>query len=443
MPSTSSSSAAVTPPRRLNRSGRKVPISSSSSSSSLAGVVAVVVMTTTLLLLLGASNDDGHRHHAGLPSFVGVVVVDAYRGPVVSPTKRRTWWFKTSPSYADHEYEYDSHGKHHHNNNNAFARATTGPAADSAAAVLGGGGSGGSIVSPRPMVADEYRQVMEALPSPLMDATGHLIDSPQALAQLVSSQRVALYFAGSPCSRGLTMAAAGSYNHHQDNDHEDDDDENDHDNDGRYFARHHRRGQDLDDLDDDDLDDSSCCVLVDPSTTVDEVEFMLPQYREALQQTNQAVQLIYVPSCDDTVETQLERMQELGLELGVPIGPASDALKKKFAIWSAAEVARLYGNNNNGNVNGNVNDNDNDVDSRMATSTSTTQSTTATPWGRQHNDSIDQQQRRAGDLPARRSGVPAFVVLNTDGEELAFLNTKRHSIQALGEWPLDDPKGIW
>lgn len=41
----------------------------------------------------------------------------------------------------------------------------------------------------------------------------------------------------------------------------------------------------------------------------------------------------------------------------------------------------------------------------------------------------------------RRSGVPTLVVLNPQGEEMAFLDTERRGISALAMWPIDE--GVW
>ena len=43
----------------------------------------------------------------------------------------------------------------------------------------------------------------------------------------------------------------------------------------------------------------------------------------------------------------------------------------------------------------------------------------------------------------RRSGVPALIVLDTQGTELAFLNVEAETIAAMADWPLDDPRGIF
>ena len=44
----------------------------------------------------------------------------------------------------------------------------------------------------------------------------------------------------------------------------------------------------------------------------------------------------------------------------------------------------------------------------------------------------------------RRSGVPALVVLDKDGNELEFLPTEAQGVRALNAWPLDDERmGVW
>lgn len=121
-----------------------------------------------------------------------------------------------------------------------------------------------------------------------------------------------------------------------------------------------------------------------------ELEYMLPQYIKALGESKQSIRLIYVPS-DTSLEFQLDRMQKLGcLELGVPFGKEANQLKEKYGVWSGME-------------------------------------------SKQFQDSTTK----------RRSGVPAFIVLDTQGQELVFLDTESQTIAALGDWPLDDPKGIF
>ncbi len=124
--------------------------------------------------------------------------------------------------------------------------------------------------------------------------------------------------------------------------------------------------------------------------TCRELEYMLPQYIKALGESQQHIRLIYVPS-DTSLDFQLDRMQKMDcLQLGVPYGNEANQLKEKYGIWSGMESKQFQ------------------------------ESTTT-----------------------RRSGVPAFVVLDTQGQELMFLDTESQTIAALGDWPLDDPKGIF
>lgn len=121
-----------------------------------------------------------------------------------------------------------------------------------------------------------------------------------------------------------------------------------------------------------------------------ELEYMLPQYMKALGESEQHIRLIYVPS-DMSLDFQLDRMQKMDcLKLGVPFGKEANQLKEKYGIWSGMEAKQFQ-----------------DCKTK------------------------------------RRSGVPAFVVLDTQGQELMFLDTESQTIAALGDWPLDDPKGIF
>ena len=125
-----------------------------------------------------------------------------------------------------------------------------------------------------------------------------------------------------------------------------------------------------------------------------ELEFMLPQYMLALQESAQPIALIYVSS-DHTSEFMLDRMQKCSVleRMGVSYGDSqANALKAHYGIWAANESSQDFAQK------------------------------AATP---------------------RRSGIPALIVLDTNGQELAFLNTERDTIAALGDWPLDDPKGIF
>ncbi|KAL3912584.1 MAG: hypothetical protein SGILL_006824 [Bacillariaceae sp.] len=229
---------------------------------------------------------------------------------------------------------------------------------------------------------EECLAIQKALPSPLIDAQGNVVDDPQQIASLMEGQRVALYF------------AAG-------------------------WSRDCR-----------------------------ELDFMLAQYRNALRDSEQPIQLIYISS-DKSTEEQLARMQELGLELGVPLGEVSDALKKQYGIWSDAEVEKF-----GGVVRPKVDDGeyvigDDEGDEVV--------NEDGQPSLQERIDEIggmgaaveaalapkDAPEEMPDDGSGRRSGIPAFVVLDNKGNEFDFLNTERDSITALADWPLDDLQGHW
>ena len=130
-----------------------------------------------------------------------------------------------------------------------------------------------------------------------------------------------------------------------------------------------------------------------------EFEFMLPQYTKALQESAQPIQFIYVSS-DATLEFQLDRMSKLNMPLGVVTPTLVHSLKAHYGIWAGREAAAFV------------------------PSTNTTTTTTNT-------------------TRQRRSGVPALIVLDTQGTELAFLNVEAETIAAMADWPLDDPRGIF
>lgn len=44
---------------------------------------------------------------------------------------------------------------------------------------------------------------------------------------------------------------------------------------------------------------------------------------------------------------------------------------------------------------------------------------------------------------ARRSRVPAIVVLDQAGEELAFVPVESQGVKSLQSWPIDESNGIW
>ena len=159
------------------------------------------------------------------------------------------------------------------------------------------------------------------------------------------------------------------------------------------------------------------------------LEFMLAQYRKALSGSDQPIQLIYVP-CDQSQEDQLSRMQELGLEIGVPMGETADALKKQYGVWPDADIERF------GGVSREIVD---------AEGEATVASVKGTEGEEVAVDRVEIAEKIEDvmDESGRRSGIPAFVVLDKDGAEFAFLNAERDSISVLADWPVDDPQGHW
>ena len=111
----------------------------------------------------------------------------------------------------------------------------------------------------------------------------------------------------------------------------------------------------------------------------------LMQFVQACEDSGKPVELVYVSS-DKSVADQVARVKALNNMLAVPFDKAA-AFKTKYRIWSGSETPQ---------------------------------------FGRD-----------------RRSGVPALVVLDRDGEELAFVAAEAQGVQALGTWPLNDEKGIW
>jgi Thioredoxin-like len=219
---------------------------------------------------------------------------------------------------------------------------------------------------------EECAAIQAALPSPLIDAQGAVVDNAQTIASLVQGQRVALYF------------AAG-------------------------WSRDCR-----------------------------ELDFMLPQYCKALSDSEQHIQLIYVPS-DKTQEEQLARMQELNFDLGVPVGEVADALKKKYGVWSDAEVDKFGGTVREKVDDGEFVVGDEEADDSVAAAFSSIANAAA------GGEAVAEifPKPTVEDDSGRRSGIPAFVVLDNKGEEFCFLNTERDSITALADWPLDDLQGHW
>jgi len=157
------------------------------------------------------------------------------------------------------------------------------------------------------------------------------------------------------------------------------------------------------------------------------LDFMLAQYRSALAGSDQPIQLIYVPS-DDSQDDQLGRMQELGLEVGVPAGEVADALKQQYGVWPDRDIERFGG-----------------MSRELAVEEGAVVAVEGSEGEELEVERVDIAEKieDVRDENGRRSGIPAFVVLDNTGEELCFLNAERDSISALADWPLDDPVNIW
>mmetsp|Transcript_20349 Transcript_20349/g.40637 ORF Transcript_20349/g.40637 Transcript_20349/m.40637 type:complete len:169 (-) Transcript_20349:34-540(-) len=96
--------------------------------------------------------------------------------------------------------------------------------------------------------------------------------------------------------------------------------------------------------------------------------------------------LIYVGS-DRSAEESLRRARDLGCAAAVRHGADADAAKRRWGVWAGSERGELG--------------------------------------------------------HGRRSGVPALVVLDASGEELAFVAAEADGARALDAWPRDDVRGIW
>ena len=107
-------------------------------------------------------------------------------------------------------------------------------------------------------------------------------------------------------------------------------------------------------------------------------------YREECEKRGKPIELIYVPS-DRSEADAAKRAQQLGC-MTVPYA-AADGLKAQHKVWAGAEMLKLG----------------------------------------------------AG----RRSGVPAIVVLNPEGEEVAFVDAERSGAASLKKWPLEDESGVF
>ena len=110
----------------------------------------------------------------------------------------------------------------------------------------------------------------------------------------------------------------------------------------------------------------------------------LLKFRDAANSSGSNVQIIYVPSDRKEIDV-VKRTSSMNM-LSVPIGEEADAMKTRYKIWAGAESLKLG--------------------------------------------------------MGRRSGVPALVVLDPKGDEIAFVAAESKGAKALGDWPLDD-SGLW
>lgn len=108
-------------------------------------------------------------------------------------------------------------------------------------------------------------------------------------------------------------------------------------------------------------------------------------FRQAAADSGKPVELIYVTS-DRNEDACRQRASSLEM-MTVPFGDEADKLKRQYNIWAGSESFQFgFG---------------------------------------------------------RRSGVPACVVLDRNGQELAFIAAESQGSKALGSWPLDDDLGVW
>ena len=120
------------------------------------------------------------------------------------------------------------------------------------------------------------------------------------------------------------------------------------------------------------------------------VEPSLLKFIDAANESDQPIELIYISS-DRSEQDQIKRVQSGNLQmLSIPYGDERAAeLKRQYKVWSGSESFQFG-------------------------------------------------------VLGRRSGVPAIVVLDNVGEELAFVPLEAQGIKSLSLWPLDDDEnGIW
>ena len=111
----------------------------------------------------------------------------------------------------------------------------------------------------------------------------------------------------------------------------------------------------------------------------------LMSFQQNAKDAGKPIELIYISS-DRNEETNIKRASQLNMYT-VPFGDQTAESKKKYKIWAGSETFQFgFG---------------------------------------------------------RRSGVPAIVVLDKTGEELAFVAAESQGAKALATWPLDEALGIW
>ena len=112
----------------------------------------------------------------------------------------------------------------------------------------------------------------------------------------------------------------------------------------------------------------------------------LVKFRDAASDSGKPIELIYVSS-DRSEPDQQNRAGKLDM-LSVPFGDKASQLKKQYKVWSGSESLQFG-------------------------------------------------------VLGRRSGVPALIVLDKRGDELAFLPAESQGVKALSLWPIDDENGVW
>lgn len=110
----------------------------------------------------------------------------------------------------------------------------------------------------------------------------------------------------------------------------------------------------------------------------------LMEYVTASEAAGKPVELVMVSS-DRSAADASARAKTLGLHQVAYAGSHRDDIKRRYGVWSGSEVMKLG--------------------------------------------------------MKRRSGVPAIVVIDPTGEEVAFVDAEARGAGALSKWPLDE--GVW